>query len=74
MITVTFHCGGCDAKAEGTRPIRQRFEGIAGKPWGFGTYVTDNIEDVAPEGWIVFDLIGCTYCPACADEIAEAVA
>lgn len=67
-ISLTFHCGGCDATAPGTDRIRQRFEGTQGN-WGFGHHVETKASDLAPEGWVAFDLIGATYCPKCADDI-----
>ena len=69
MITVTFHCGGCSAKAEGTSNVKQTFHGITGRPHGFGSYVEEKPSTKAPEGWVAFDIIGATYCPKCAEEI-----
>jgi hypothetical protein len=69
MITVTFHCGGCDAVAPAIRPIYRNFEGITGKPYGFGKYVWETPEQIKPEGWTAADLIGATYCPKCTKEL-----
>ncbi len=65
MITVTFHCGGCDAKAEGHSPLTHRFQSLNGKGYGFGNYVWDTPDMVAPAGWTASDIIGATYCPEC---------
>jgi len=70
MITVHFSCGGCDAKTEGTRRLTRRFVSINGKGYGFGHYEYDQPQDVAPEGWVVFDpYTGCCYCPTCWKDI-----
>jgi hypothetical protein len=69
MNTVTFHCGGCDAVAPGTRHIQQHFRGFNGKGYGFGKYEVESVLKVVPDGWVAFDLIGATYCPKCAAEI-----
>ncbi len=72
LVTLQFSCGGCfkevDVKAKSR--VRQEFRGISGRPWGFGSYIITPtieklVEDSTPEGWVVFDLIGCTYCPEC---------
>lgn len=65
-VRVTFHCDGCDAKADGVRSLRREFVSLSGRGYGFGNYVYDNVIDVVPEGWIVYDIIGATYCPTCA--------
>jgi hypothetical protein len=63
-VRVIFGCDSCDAKAEGV--LRRRFEGLSGRPWGVGKYITDTPDDVAPEGWVAFDpYTSCCYCPAC---------
>jgi len=75
MIKVIFECGGCFEKAEAT--MRRKFVSLSGKGWGFGSYHTDNIDDIAPEGWVAFDpYTQCTYCPSCwkAIESPEAIA
>lgn len=71
MITVTFHCGGCDAKAEGTAPLREKFYGLNGRPYGFGNYIWDTPEEVKPEGWTASDIIGATYCPGCTKSLVQ---
>lgn len=71
-VTVTFSCGGCDATAQGTAPLRCRFISFSGQDHGFGQYHTDRPQDVAPEGWMPFDpYTQATYCPACWREIEE---
>lgn len=68
-IRFVFRCDGCEAKAEAGH-VRRTFEAFNGKGYGFGTYrVIANPEDDAPEGWVAFDLIGCTYCPDCWKDI-----
>lgn len=69
MITVTFHCGGCDNTAKGTSHIRQEFKGLSGRGHGFGSYHEERASTKAPDGWVAFDSIGATYCPKCADEL-----
>ena len=65
-VKVTFECGGCFAKVEGTRWLQRRFDSLNGKGYGFGVYRTETPEDVAPDGWVAFDpYTGCCYCPAC---------
>lgn len=70
-VRVLFDCGGCDAKADGTAPLRVHFVGFNGRPWGFGTVQPANTpQDVAPPGWIAFDpYTFATYCPACWESI-----
>ncbi len=70
MITVTFHCSGCSAKAEGKAPLRRRFESFSGRSYGIGSYTWDTPADVVPPGWLDSDLIGATYCPTCMSELA----
>lgn len=65
-VTVQFECGGCFKTATGTRWLERRFVSWNGKGYGFGNYVYDKPQDVAPEGWIAFDpYTGCCYCPEC---------
>jgi hypothetical protein len=69
-VTVTFKCGGCDAVAEGTRPLRAPFASISGRPHGFGNRFPETAEAVVPEGWVAHDpYTDCCYCPTCWDEI-----
>lgn len=69
-VNIQFSCGGCQATAEGTSPIRRRFESFSGRPWGLGGYKVDTIESVTPDGWIAFDpYTQCCYCPTCWAEI-----
>jgi hypothetical protein len=68
MLRLT--CGGCPATVE-VGPLHKRFHGTHGD-WGFGTGVVDPVEDLAPEGWVMFDpYTYCTYCPACWQSIVE---
>lgn len=66
-VYVTFRCGGCDAKAEGTSFIsRENMEIMVNfyqrRPW--------NVDEVAPDGWVASDpYTGCCYCPTCWAEI-----
>lgn len=70
-VTVSFACGGCDAKAEGTTFLRKRFMSLSGRDHGIGGPVWDvGVDDVVPEGWVAFDpYTYCTYCPKCWEEI-----
>lgn len=72
-VTLTFSCGGCDATAEGTRPLRSEFRSLSGQTHGLGSQVLiDRPGDLAPEGWIGWDpYTGCCYCPACWARIGE---
>lgn len=69
-VTVFFECGGCSAKTQPQR-LSSRFQSMFGdKGWGFGHWVNQKPEDVAPEGWVAFDpYTRCTYCPDCWKEI-----
>jgi len=70
MITINFSCGGCFKEAKGTTFLRRRFHGVNGQSYGFGSWKTDPIESVAPEGWVAFDpYTACCYCPDCWAEI-----
>ena len=71
MITVTFHCGGCFARAEGTAPLRRKFRSFAGRSHGIGVFDWDTPDKVTPEGWTASDLIGATYCPDCTKELVK---
>ena len=73
-VNVQFSCGGCDAKAEGTAPLRRQFVSFSGRSYGFGTVQPVNtIDDVTPEGWVAYDpYTYCCYCPACWAEINKA--
>ena len=70
-VRVMFECDGCDAKAEGTAPLRKRFVSVSGRDHGFGTARWENTpDDVAPEGWVAADpYTYVTYCPKCWHEI-----
>lgn len=66
MITVTFSCGGCEARTAGTRPVRSEFISLSGQDHGLGCMHTEPVSAVAPEGWMIADpYTGCCYCPAC---------
>ena len=54
-VLVRFECDGClDGKTEGLKWLS----------WN------DQIQDIAPEGWIAFDpFTGCCYCPSCWEDI-----
>ncbi len=69
-VFVQFHCDECFAKSEHVR-VTDKFVGISGRSHGFGSRVEQKVSDVAPEGWITFDLIGCTYCPECAGSLRQ---
>ena len=71
MITVTFRCGGCDAKAQGTAPLSREFVSFSGRSHGIGGYHWNTVADVTPEGWTASDRIGATYCPACTKSLEE---
>lgn len=66
-VTVTFHCGGCDAVAVGTDSLRREFRSFSGQSHGFGSVVPSNtVEDVTPPGWCAYDpWTYATYCPDC---------
>jgi len=66
-VRVLFECNGCDAKAEGTAPLRKRFVSVSGRDHGFGAARWENTpDDVAPVGWIAADpYTYVTYCPEC---------
>lgn len=67
-----YQCGGCDAEAK-SRALSRRFESVSGRSYGFGRWIYDTPESVAPAGWVVFDpYTGCTYCPSCWREIEGA--
>lgn len=66
-VTVKFSCNGCNAVAEGTKPLRREFVSFSGRSYGWGTHrMTVGVEDVLPEGWVAFDpCTQCCYCPTC---------
>jgi len=68
-ITVTFACNGCFKVAEETPRLARHFDSFNGKGHGFGHYRYDTAEDVTPEGWVAYDIIGCCYCPDCVAEL-----
>jgi hypothetical protein len=70
-VYVEFRCGGCDAKAPGTKWLLWSFVSVSGRPDGFGSWrMTRGPDDVAPEGWVAHDpYTGATYCAECWGEI-----
>ena len=67
-IEVHFKCSGCDAVADGTRPIRRDFI----PRWNsseWGAFKVESVTNVTPPGWVPFCPAGATYCPKCAKEI-----
>lgn len=70
-VTLELRCGGCDERAT-VGPLRKRFHGTRGD-WGLGVPRVDPVEDLAPDGWVMFDpYTYCTYCPTCwASIVAE---
>lgn len=74
-VTVNFKCDGCDKQAPGKTFLRRHFESLSGRGYGFGTYRTDTVEDVKPDGWHAFDpYTGCCYCPECWESIVNPAA
>lgn len=66
-VRVTFHCGGCDAVVQGRTSLGKRWievRRLGNLSKGYSRI--DSVEDLAPEGWVVFDpYTFATYCPAC---------
>lgn len=63
-VMLDLSCSGCEAKAR-VGPLRRRTESVF-----FGSalcrIVTDDPENLTPEGWVMFDpYTYCCYCPAC---------
>ena len=74
MIDLTFRCCACDASVTVHNAIGRKFRSVNGRGYGFGTYHTTEIEDIAPEGWVPFDpYTQVTYCPDCWAEIEQEV-
>ena len=75
-VKVIFECSGCEAKIEGTAPLRARFESMYGG--NLCRIIKPTAEDVVPEGWVAYDPYTlATYCPECCewdDEKDELVA
>ena len=71
MITVTFHCGGCSATAQGTKPLDRKFLSLNGRGYGFGRHQYDTALDAIPEGWLYPCIVGCAYCPDCRKGLEE---
>ena len=72
-VTLTYSCGGCNAKADGVRPMRREFRSFSGMTYGFGVATwADTPETLAPKGWMASDpWTYCTYCPECWRSIVE---
>ena len=67
-VKVIFECSGCEAKIEGTAPLRARFESMYGG--NLCRIIKPTAEDVVPEGWVAYDPYTlATYCPECCDLI-----
>ena len=63
-IRLLLECGGCDATAT-SEPWYRKFRSFAGRDYGFGSYYLPDPTTVCPDGWVLWDLINATYCPAC---------
>jgi len=71
-VTVLFRCSGCDATAQGTKPLTREFRSLCGRDHGFGSFVTTTVDSVCPPGWWAWDPYTlATYCPACRSEIEQ---
>lgn len=70
-VTLRFACDGCDAVADSTDRVRWRFDGVTGRPHGFGVRRQEqSVETLAPSGWVACDpYTFATYCPHCWREI-----
>ena len=68
-VKITFECNGCGAAAAGTKRLEGRFLSFDGKSYGFGRWIRDEVEDVAPEGWFHSAHTQRTYCPKCWENI-----
>ena len=69
-VRLVLECGGCDATAT-SETWRREFHGASGRSYGFGSYHLPVPESVCPPGWVLWDLIGATYCPDCWASICE---
>lgn len=69
-VFIYFACDGCDAE---TKPVRaeSEFRSFSGKSYGLGRRLEPSLSSLAPEGWVAYDLIGCTYCPSCVSALNE---
>lgn len=63
-VMLTLSCNGaCGAEVE-VGPLRRRHESLFGGP--LCVVVTDELESLTPEGWVMFDpYTFMTYCPSC---------
>ena len=69
-VRLVLECGGCDATAT-SETWRREFRSISGQDYGLGSYVLPDPTTVCPAGWVLWDLINATYCPACWESICE---
>lgn len=68
-VWLVLSCGGCNATAKGTGPLRERWVPVQ-QGSDFGTYVLEDPRDLTPTGWVMFDPdTKATYCPECWAEI-----
>ncbi len=68
-IRFLYRCDGCNNEAVSGH-VSRTFESFSGRDHGFGVHrVEANPERDAPDGWIAFCILGCTYCPDCAKEL-----
>ena len=62
-VMLDLQCNGCDA-ATRVGPLRRRAVSVFGG--GLCVIKTDDPEDLAPEGWVMFDpWTYLVYCPTC---------
>lgn len=65
-VRLQLDCGGCDASVLTQGHLSKQFHSLDGSGHGFGRWILENPEDLAPEGWIMFDpYTQQTYCPEC---------
>jgi len=69
-ISFVYVCDECGATAQVTAP-RREFVGLTGRSYGFGGYQFPTPKGNAPQGWIDYCIVGCTYCPQCADKLTD---
>jgi hypothetical protein len=72
-LTLHFDCSGCDAKETVKSEVTKVFRSFSGRSHGLGTHYLqwpENVDALAPEGWVAFDPYTLvTYCPECWAEI-----
>jgi len=69
-VRLVLECGGCDATAT-SETWRREFHGVTGRSYGFFRCHLPDPTTVCPPGWVLWDLIGATYCPDCWASICE---